>query len=128
MATAFGEDTAMLPQGPMVVPIKYQIRLTVDGKASVQPLTVAMDPRVKTPPADLQKQFDLGMKIWEALRTEQSPRKRAALAYAHVAGGGGVRRGAAGEVGFPCLDRFQDQCCFCGWFMQTVFAPVRIRG
>jgi photosystem II stability/assembly factor-like uncharacterized protein len=81
MATAFGEDTAMLPQGPMVVPGKYQIRLTVDGKASVQPLTVAMDPRVKTPPADLQKQFDLGMKIWEALRTEQSPRKRAALAY-----------------------------------------------
>jgi hypothetical protein len=32
-----------------------------------QPLTVAMDPRVKTPPADLALQFDVAMKISAAM-------------------------------------------------------------
>ena len=57
----------MLPRGPLVLPGLYEVRLTVDGKTSRQPLTVKMDPRVKTPPADLARQFDLGIKIWQAL-------------------------------------------------------------
>ena len=81
MATAFGQDAAMLPQGPMVVPGKYQVRLTVDGRALTQPLTVVMDPRVKTPAADLARQFNLGLKIWEALKAVKDPETRAALAH-----------------------------------------------
>ncbi|MBV8818772.1 MAG: glycoside hydrolase, partial [Acidobacteriaceae bacterium] len=84
MAASFGEDTPMLPQGPMVVPGKYEVRLTVDGKAVTQPLTVVMDPRVKTSTADLVKQFDFGMRIWDALQKEQDQRRRMALA--HLAG------------------------------------------
>ena len=43
--------------GPTVLPGTYTVRLTVDGKTSTAPLTVKMDPRVKTPLAGLQKKF-----------------------------------------------------------------------
>ena len=81
MATAFGQDTAELPEGPMVVPGEYQVRLTVDGRAFIQALHVAMDPRVKTPASDLARQFQMGMKIWEALKVAKDPKTRAALAH-----------------------------------------------
>ena len=51
------------PTGPLVLPGKYQVRLTVGGKAETEPIEVVMDPRVKTSAADLQKQFDLMLKL-----------------------------------------------------------------
>src|ERR1700676_3176398 len=51
------------PAGPHATPGKYSVRLTVAGKSSTQPLEIAMDPRVKTSAADLQKQFDLLLKL-----------------------------------------------------------------
>jgi photosystem II stability/assembly factor-like uncharacterized protein len=56
------------PQGPMVVPGQYTVKLTVDGKSQVQPLTVKMDPRVKTPPEGLQKQLELSLQCYEGIR------------------------------------------------------------
>src|SRR5262249_52290552 len=56
------------PQGPMVMPGQYTVKLTVEGESLVQPLTVKMDPRVKTPPEGLQKQFDLSMQCYEGIR------------------------------------------------------------
>jgi photosystem II stability/assembly factor-like uncharacterized protein len=53
--------------GPLAVPGKYQVRLTVDGKTQTAPLDLQLDPRVKVEQADLQKQFDLLMKIREQL-------------------------------------------------------------
>jgi hypothetical protein len=53
-----GADTPELPQGIFVLPGTYEVRLTVDGKAQSQLLTVAMDPRVDVPPADLEAQRD----------------------------------------------------------------------
>jgi photosystem II stability/assembly factor-like uncharacterized protein len=61
--SAIYRDTPREPQGPAVMPGEYQVRLTVDGKSLMQPLAVRMDPRVKTPPADLQQQFDLSMRL-----------------------------------------------------------------
>ncbi|HYL11167.1 MAG TPA: hypothetical protein VEU31_10550 [Candidatus Acidoferrales bacterium] len=49
--------------GPWVVPGNYSVKLTVNGRAYVSPLIVKMDPRVKTPPADLKKQFELASQI-----------------------------------------------------------------
>jgi photosystem II stability/assembly factor-like uncharacterized protein len=51
------------PAGPLVLPGKYQARLTVAGKSSTQPVEVVMDPRVKTSAVDQQKQFDLMLKL-----------------------------------------------------------------
>ena len=64
------------PVGPLVMPGSYQARLTVKGKTSTAPIEVKMDPRLKTSTEDLQKQFDLMMK----LRDRQEQMNRAILA------------------------------------------------
>ena len=51
---AIYKDTPSEPLGPFVLPGKYTVKLTVDGKSYVQSLTVKMDPRVKTPAAGLR--------------------------------------------------------------------------
>jgi photosystem II stability/assembly factor-like uncharacterized protein len=61
--SALYERTHAEPQGPFVVPGKYEVRLTVDGKTYTQPLTVAMDPRVQVTQTELQKQLDLAQKV-----------------------------------------------------------------
>lgn len=45
--------TPLLPQGPLVVPGTYTVRLTVDGKSETQPITVKMDPRIHISADDL---------------------------------------------------------------------------
>jgi photosystem II stability/assembly factor-like uncharacterized protein len=51
------------PTGPLVLPGKYQVRLTVGGKSYAEPIEIKMDPRVKTSADDLRKQFDLLSKL-----------------------------------------------------------------
>ncbi len=48
---------------PAALPGTYTVKLTVDGKSYTQPLTVKMDPRIKAPLVDLQRQFETGMAI-----------------------------------------------------------------
>jgi photosystem II stability/assembly factor-like uncharacterized protein len=60
-APLWGGDT----KGPEALPGAYQVRLTVLGKAYTAPLQIEPDPRLKVTQADLQKQFDLLMKIRE---------------------------------------------------------------
>jgi hypothetical protein len=54
-------------RGPVAVPGQYQVRLTVLGKSYTAPLEIKADPRLKVTQADLQKQFDLLMKIRDKL-------------------------------------------------------------
>jgi len=54
-------------RGPEALPGKYQVRLTANGKSMTVPLEVKQDPRVNVSLADLQKQFDLEMKIRQQL-------------------------------------------------------------
>jgi photosystem II stability/assembly factor-like uncharacterized protein len=53
--------------GPEAVPGKYQVRLTVLGQRYTEPLQIEPDPRMKVTQEDLQKQFDLLMKIREEM-------------------------------------------------------------
>jgi hypothetical protein len=62
---AIYENTAPSPTSPWVMPGKYSIKLSVAGQTFVQPITVTMDPRVKTSTADLKKQFDLSMLCYD---------------------------------------------------------------
>src|SRR6201984_191959 len=64
--------TAPTATSPWAAPGDYTVTLTVDGKTFSQPLTVAMDPRVKTSTADLQKQFDLSWQLYQ-LRLKLAP-------------------------------------------------------
>lgn len=60
-------NTPREPRGPAAMPGRYTVKLTVNGKTYSQPLVVKMDPRVKAGQAELQKQFDLSMKLCEAI-------------------------------------------------------------
>ncbi|HEY4979775.1 MAG TPA: hypothetical protein VII25_11460, partial [Candidatus Acidoferrum sp.] len=70
------------PAGPLVLPGKYQVRLTVAGKSITYPLEVVMDPRVKTSATDLQTQFDLMLK----LRDRQEEMNKAILGIRDLRG------------------------------------------
>ncbi len=66
---AVPHDTPRFPLGPTVLPGTYSVRLTVDGKTSTAPLTIKMDPRVKTSAAALQKKFQAETRL-ASLMTE----------------------------------------------------------
>jgi photosystem II stability/assembly factor-like uncharacterized protein len=51
------------PRGPLVVPGKYEVRLTVNGQTYRQPLEVRLDPRVGTAQDDLAQEFQLDRRI-----------------------------------------------------------------
>ncbi len=61
---AIYRNTAPQPTSPWAIPGEYSVTLTVGGKAFTQPLTVKMDPRVKTSPADLREQFELAQRLY----------------------------------------------------------------
>ena len=65
--SAIYRDTPREPQGPLVQPGRYTVRLTVGGKAYTQPLDVRIDPRVKTPPLGLRQQFTLSMRAYDGM-------------------------------------------------------------
>jgi len=54
-------------RGPIALPGKYQVRLTVDGKSQTAPFELKLDPRVHVSQEELAKQFSLLMQIREQL-------------------------------------------------------------
>ena len=54
---AIYHDTAPAASSPWVAPGTYEVRLIVGGKTYRQPLSVRMDPRIKTSVSDLHEQF-----------------------------------------------------------------------
>ena len=79
-------NTAPAPTSPWVMPGNYTVVLTVDGQKYTQPLTVQMDPRVKTPVADLQKQFDLSQQVYQDLLALQPVIEKVTAARARTQG------------------------------------------
>jgi hypothetical protein len=59
--------TPLPPQGPLVMPGKYEVRLKVGEQVMRQPLEVKMDPRVSYIRHELQSSLDLQLKISAAL-------------------------------------------------------------
>jgi hypothetical protein len=70
--TATYRNTAPAATSPWAAPGDYTVTLTAGGKSFSQPLTVAMDPRVKALGADLQEQFDFSWKLYQ-LRLRLAP-------------------------------------------------------
>jgi photosystem II stability/assembly factor-like uncharacterized protein len=54
-------------QGPRVLPGTYTVKLTVGDQSVTAPITVKVDPRVKSSDADLKAQFAFTHGIWEKL-------------------------------------------------------------
>jgi photosystem II stability/assembly factor-like uncharacterized protein len=77
------------PYAPWAPPGNYTVRLTVDGKSYTQPITVRLDPRVKTPAAGLTQLFTLTRALHDqavSLHAAQM-QARALAAAADKAGG-----------------------------------------
>ncbi|MDE3137362.1 MAG: hypothetical protein KGL59_12360, partial [Acidobacteriota bacterium] len=55
------------PRGIMALPGKYTVKLTVDGKAYTQALTVVNDPRSKVSQADLVAEYKLATTLMNAV-------------------------------------------------------------
>jgi hypothetical protein len=73
---AIYRNTPVEPRGPWVAPGQYTVRLTVAGRATTQPLTVRLDPRVKTPPDALAQQDALSLQLYDALLRDDDALQR----------------------------------------------------
>ncbi|MDQ2937223.1 MAG: glycoside hydrolase, partial [Acidobacteriota bacterium] len=67
IAVAYGEDASMVPEGPLVLPGTYQVKVTSAGRSYTASLEVKMDPRVDVSTAALSQQLELEMKIIESM-------------------------------------------------------------
>jgi photosystem II stability/assembly factor-like uncharacterized protein len=67
-----GEGTVEEPEGPLVLPGDYAVKLTVAGRSYVQPLQVELDPRVHVAPAALAAQLRLALEIWNQAATQHA--------------------------------------------------------
>lgn len=67
IAAVWDRGGAILPQGPLVLPGKYKVELTVNGRASTQYLTVELDPRINVATHDLEAQLQLTVQIQKTL-------------------------------------------------------------
>lgn len=68
--SAIVHDTPRLPLGPAALPGQYTVKLTVNGRSYSAPLTLKMDPRVKTPAAGLAQQFAIATRLNEAIHQD----------------------------------------------------------
>lgn len=65
---AIPRNTPREPRGVWVMPGTYTLRLTANGRTVTQPITVRMDPRVKTPSSALARQLAVSLRLDEGIR------------------------------------------------------------
>jgi photosystem II stability/assembly factor-like uncharacterized protein len=71
-------DTPRQPTGPWVLPGRYTVTLLAGDARVSQALEVRMDPRVKTAPFDLEQQFTLSFRVYDAIGRVYATLPRAA--------------------------------------------------
>ena len=119
--SAVAHNTVPDATSPWAMPGQYTVVLSANGKSYSQPLTLRMDPRVKTPTAGLQQQFQIAKALYDdavkvSAYIDEAAAIRAQVKDRHdhaqgatleaidafgkkleaVAGGGGGRRGRGG--------------------------------
>lgn len=73
------------PQGPMVLPGQYEVRLTAGGQTQHQPITVTLDPRLNVSLQELRQQLELAQKIAAVMGVTYSGYNQAAQLRADLA-------------------------------------------
>ncbi|MDE2273575.1 MAG: hypothetical protein KGL00_05200, partial [Gammaproteobacteria bacterium] len=68
----YGVGTAIVPRGPLVLPGRYRVELTVNGRSYTQPLVVTLDPRAHPAGDALQKQLALALQLGTAMHVTAS--------------------------------------------------------
>ncbi|HUS19010.1 MAG TPA: hypothetical protein VMZ25_05135 [Terriglobales bacterium] len=113
--SAIPGDTPRHPLGAAVLPGQYTVKLTAGGKSYSQTMSIKMDPRAKTSPLDIQKQFALSMKItdaitqdFKALNEVRAFRKKLRAEPASEANAALDKKAAAIEEGTPGTNMIED--------------------
>jgi photosystem II stability/assembly factor-like uncharacterized protein len=75
--SAVPHDTPRVPEGPLALPGHYTVRLTLDGQTLTVPLIIKMDPRVSTPFAGLEQQFQFESRLAKMMTTDTEALKQA---------------------------------------------------
>jgi hypothetical protein len=84
--------TPSSPEGPLVAPGTYTLKLTADGKSYTQRVTVKNDPRSPAKTSDLRAQLDLEMKYYDGAKeswdayNQISATRSSVAAYTHANG------------------------------------------
>jgi hypothetical protein len=73
-------DTPREPRGPWAAPGQYTVRLTAGGKSYTAPLTIKMDPRVKTPAAALAQAHAMAVRLYDDIARDSAIAERARVA------------------------------------------------
>ncbi len=82
--SATAGQTPETPEGPLVPPGSYEVRLEVGGQVFTQPLTVAPDPRVHVSQADFDRQAAFELNVVDAMRASFDGHQQAAALRAVV--------------------------------------------
>jgi photosystem II stability/assembly factor-like uncharacterized protein len=90
--------TPASPEGPLVPPGRYVLRLTVDGRSVTQTATVRNDPRSPASLTDVRAQDSLLVRLTEGMRASWDGAQRAAELRLAVAASAGTAPGAASAV------------------------------
>ena len=77
MAAIAGHGTEREPQGPLVLPGTYGVKLIVNGKTYTRSLNIEMDPRVHTTATTLKDQLSLAIDVWNAMAEQFALRAEA---------------------------------------------------
>ncbi|HTU69403.1 MAG TPA: hypothetical protein VMF11_03700 [Candidatus Baltobacteraceae bacterium] len=75
--SAVDHDTPRVPQGALVVPGRYTVRLDADGIVPTAPLTVLMDPRIRIAAAALERQYRIAHDVAKLIDRTYEARGRA---------------------------------------------------
>ena len=72
IAAIAGQGTVAEPQGPLVLPGVYEVRLGVAGQTYARSLRIELDPRVHVADSALVAQLRLGLDIWNAMAQQHA--------------------------------------------------------
>ena len=74
-----------VPNSPWASPGTYTVRLTANGASHTQPITLKMDPRVKTTPADLATLYKLSNEMYDGAVAARAAAEKARALSAQLA-------------------------------------------
>ena len=108
IAVVAGQGTVAEPQGPLVLPGEYQVRLSVGGQAYTQRLRVELDPRVRVPDSVLAGQLRLALEMSNSIVQQQALQVglRGLQGELRVVGQRAIDKGARGRL--VALERVAD--------------------
>ncbi len=72
IAAIAGQGTVAEPEGPLVLPGEYQVKLTVAGQTLTQPLRVELDPRAHVADSALAAQLRLALEIGNTMTAQRA--------------------------------------------------------